>query len=66
MTSDGGETWEWLPLTANSTADNIRPIMPKSKDEAAVLWLRGTCTDYKRHDLDVVGVLTNRCTRSGP
>jgi BNR repeat-containing family member len=65
VTDDGGATWAWSPFTADSTVDNIRPIVPESETGMAVLWLRGTYRDYKRYDLDVVGVLTSRCTRSG-
>lgn len=41
-TRDSGATWKWSPLTANSTADNLRPIVPKWKDRrTAIVWLRG-------------------------
>lgn len=42
-TSDGGATWRWTPITANSTVDNLRPIMPKWDDaRRALVWMRGT------------------------
>ena len=39
--------------------DNIRPIVPAGDpDRTAVLWLRGTYTNYHDYDLDVVGIVT--------
>jgi hypothetical protein len=41
-TSDGGATWRWTPITANSTMDNLRPIVPKWDDpRTALVWMRG-------------------------
>ncbi len=41
-TSDGGATWRWQPITANSTVDNLRPLVPKWKDaRTALVWMRG-------------------------
>jgi len=42
-TRDFGATWRWEPLTANSTVDNLRPIVPKWKDpRTALVWMRGS------------------------
>ena len=42
-TLDFGATWKWEPITAHSTADNLRPIVPKWKDpRTALVWMRGT------------------------
>jgi hypothetical protein len=42
-TADGGATWQWEPITANSNADNLRPIIPKWNDpRTALVWMRGT------------------------
>lgn len=42
-TSDDGASWHWQPITANSTADNLRPIVPKSDDpRTALVWMRGS------------------------
>ncbi|MCA9214779.1 MAG: BNR-4 repeat-containing protein [Planctomycetales bacterium] len=39
---DGGQTWRWTPITANSTKDNLRPIVPKWQDDrTAIVWMRG-------------------------
>jgi hypothetical protein len=56
-TSDSGTTWQWTPLTQNSTTDNIRPLAPRSDGKhSIVLWLRGRYTAYTNYDLSVVGM----------
>jgi hypothetical protein len=43
VTRDSGATWTWEPITANSAADNLRPIVPKWPDaRTALVWMRGT------------------------
>ena len=40
--NDGGVSWHWTALTANSTCDNLRPIVPKWSDpRTALVWMRG-------------------------
>jgi hypothetical protein len=57
VTSDGGANWEWAPITANSTMDNLRPIVPKwDAEHTALLWMRGTYSTYTNYDLDIVGL----------
>jgi hypothetical protein len=57
-TTDGGLTWNWTALTANSTVDNIRPVIPEwDETHTALLWLRGTYTSFTNYDLDVVGIV---------
>jgi hypothetical protein len=42
VTRDAGATWKWEPITAHSTADNLRPLVPKWKDpRTALVWMRG-------------------------
>lgn len=42
-TADAGATWRWEPITANSSADNLRPIVPRWADpRTALVWMRGT------------------------
>jgi hypothetical protein len=42
-TTDAGKTWRWEALTANSTVDNLRPIVPRWRDpRTALVWMRGT------------------------
>src|SRR5204862_317442 len=41
-TRDFGATWSWEPITANSTMDNLRPLVPKWTDSrTALVWMRG-------------------------
>jgi hypothetical protein len=41
-TADFGKTWIWKPITANSSTDNLRPIVPKWDDSrSALVWMRG-------------------------
>jgi hypothetical protein len=57
---DEGRTFTWTPLTRDSTADNLRPIIPiwpEAAGRRVLLWLRGTYRKYVDYDLDVVGVL---------
>ena len=57
-TTDGGRTWTWRAATVDSAADNIRPIVPIwDSEHTALLWLRGTYTNYKNYDLDVVALV---------
>lgn len=58
VTADGGATWKWSAITKNSSADNLRPIVPKwSNDKTALLWLRGEYRKYTDYDLEVVGLI---------
>ena len=55
LTKDGGATWEWTPVTENSTADNIRPIIPITEGGPTyVLWTRGKMRTFTDYDLEVV------------
>jgi hypothetical protein len=37
-TTNAGATWNWTPLTYNSTVDNVRPLVPEwDADNVAVL-----------------------------
>jgi hypothetical protein len=41
-TSDRGRSWTWTPITASSTTDNLRPLVPAWKDSRTLLvWMRG-------------------------
>jgi BNR repeat-containing family member len=60
-TMNGGASWSWTPVTADSSADNLRPIVPDgSGDTAVLLWLRGTYRAYTDYSLAVVGIITRR------
>jgi hypothetical protein len=59
ITADGGATWDWAPITFNSTVDNLRPIVPEWDDQhTALLWMRGTYATYTNYNLDIVGLTT--------
>jgi hypothetical protein len=56
VTCDDGATWEWAPITQNSTSDNIRPIVPKwDSAHTLLLWLRGLYISSQDYKLEVVG-----------
>jgi hypothetical protein len=60
-TRDGGSTWGWTPLTADSTVDNIRPVVPIWPGRrGVVVWLRGAMRHYIDYDLQVVGTFFDR------
>jgi hypothetical protein len=55
ITRDDGKTWNWIPITKNSSVDNLRPIVPHwSKGKTALLWLRGTFSTYTQYQLEAV------------
>lgn len=58
VTRDAGITWSLTSITANSSEDNIRPIVPVTKDShlTALLWLRGRYVNYTDYALKVFGV----------
>jgi hypothetical protein len=57
VTTTGGASWTWSPITYNSTMDNLRPIVPAWDDEhTALLWMRGVYSTYTSYNLDIVGL----------
>ena len=53
--------WRWKKLTRDSTADNIRPVVPIWKsNQRAVLWLEGKMRGYTDYDFRVVGLIEKR------
>ena len=56
FTADGGLTFTWTPITQNSAADNLRPIVPPAhgRDEL-LLWFNGTYTTYTNYSTRVLG-----------
>jgi hypothetical protein len=60
-TCDNGQTFTWTPVTANSTKDNIRPVVPKwDANHRALLWLRGTYNTAQKYTETVVGVISGQ------
>ena len=59
-TCDKGATFTWTPVTARSTMDNIRPIVPKwDGNHTALLWLKGTYTSAQSYNFVTVGTITS-------
>lgn len=55
------KTWRWTPVTRDSSADNLRPIVPHwPGKQRAVLWLRGKMRTYTDYEFQVVGVIEQR------
>jgi hypothetical protein len=60
-TCDGGATFTWIPVTQNSTRDNLRPIVPKwDANHTALLWWRGTYSTAQQYNAAVVGILSTK------
>ncbi|WP_422115853.1 sugar phosphate isomerase/epimerase family protein [Brachybacterium sp. UNK5269] len=54
-TRDGGESWEWVAVTENSSVDNVRPIaVPGDPSRSVLTWYRGTMTSSQAYDAEVV------------
>lgn len=61
VTTDGGHTWRWTAVTANSTDDQLRPIIPDwPGPRRAVLWMKGDYRSYTTYDTDIVGIVEER------
>jgi hypothetical protein len=58
VTTNQGATWNWTPITWNSTKENCRPIIPAwNKENTALLWWRGTYSSAQSFNTAVVGVI---------
>ncbi len=55
-TLDGGQSWQFIPVTRNSSTDNLRPLMPSGAagQTRVLLWLRGQYRSYTDYQLQVV------------
>lgn len=55
-TTDNGHSWQWEAVTANSSEDNFRPVVPKwQKGKEALLWFRGTYSTAQIFSTRIVG-----------
>jgi len=60
VTTDGGLTFTWTPITTNSVADNFRPIIPENSPyDQTVIWFNGTYNSYTSFDTRVLAILRN-------
>jgi hypothetical protein len=56
-TSDAGSTWTWSPITYQSSADNLRPVVPRgARQETVLLWMRGKYNSYTNYNTSIVGL----------
>ncbi|WP_026924906.1 BNR-4 repeat-containing protein [Glycomyces arizonensis] len=54
-TADAGASWEWTPVTEESEADNLRPIVaPGDPARIPLLWFRGSMTASQHYACEVV------------
>ena len=47
-------TWAWTPLTADSTEDNLRPVIAAGGTGKALAWMRGRYWSWTAFDTRVV------------
>jgi autotransporter-associated beta strand protein len=68
VTTNGGLTFTWQPITGNSIVDNLRPYVPRTHGgEPCVLWFRGTYNSYTSFNTEIVGLFTTRVPQTnGP
>ena len=60
-TCDNGATWQWTPITKNSTVDNIRPIVPKwDSKHTALVWMKGTYNTAQSYSMQIVGMISGQ------
>lgn len=64
MTNNGGEIWEWEPITPNTTEDNLRPLVPAwngrrrgRNKRTALVWMQGDYSTYRSWQTQGVGSL---------
>jgi hypothetical protein len=54
-TSNGGSSWTWLPITYESSVDNLRPVVPRGA-RTVLLWMRGEYNSYTNYNTCIVGL----------
>jgi BNR repeat-containing family member len=60
ITSDGGATWTWTPITWDSPVDNLRPTVAIwDANDTAVLWFRGTMSRSQHYNSAIVGIISH-------
>lgn len=66
FTADGGLSFSWEPVTENSAADNLRPIVPKGHGMSHhALWFQGTYTSYTQFNTRVMGLFDPQAEPAG-
>jgi hypothetical protein len=57
-TSDGGAGWDWDAVTADSGADNLRPmVVPGDENVHAVCWFRGSMRSSQAFETEIVAIV---------
>lgn len=57
-TRNGGISWEWDAITAASSVDNLRPIIPAwNADQTLLLWMRGNYFTFRNWDTQIFGLV---------
>lgn len=60
VTTDGGLTFSWTPVTTNSANDNFRPIVPENSPyDQTLIWFNGVYNSYTSFDTRVLAILRN-------
>jgi hypothetical protein len=60
-TCDNGATWNWTPITQDSTVDNIRPIVPKwDANHTVLVWMKGTYVTAQSYTMEIVGLIWDK------
>lgn len=57
QSTDGGRTWQWRPVTSNSSEDNLRPLVAAEGEMTILVWLRGHYRSYTNYKQAAVGLL---------
>lgn len=61
VTCDDGATFQWTPITMNSSQENLRPVVPKWDAQNTVLaWFRGNYQTAQMYSAEVVGIITRQ------
>lgn len=61
VTTNGGASFTWTPITQKSFRDNLRPIVPQwTKNDTALIWFRGSYATAQSYDEAPVGIIEHR------
>ena len=61
VTNNGGQHWDWVAITQESSVDNLRPIVPQWEgNNLALLWFRGRMFRSQAYDFAVVGIVNRQ------
>lgn len=56
--SNGGLSWTWQAVTHDSPSDNIRPVAVSGHGSWALVWVRGTYTNFQDdYDLEMAAII---------